>query len=69
MGGHPAHYDKEDAPQNRRTHQKHQGQPGIHPEGEAHAHDQHDGTAHQWAVTAIDRVLEHGHIGGHAGYQ
>ena len=68
-GGHPAHYDKEDAPQNRRTHQKHQGQPGIHPEGEAHAHDQHDGTAHQWAVTAIDRVLEHGHIGGHAGYQ
>ena len=68
-GGHPAHYDKEDAPQNRCTHQKHQGQPGVHPEGEAHAHDQHDGTAHQWAVTAVDRVLEHGHIGGHAGYQ
>ena len=47
--------------------EKHHRQLRIHGKGEADAHQQHHGAAHQRAQAAVDGVLQNGHVRGHAG--
>ena len=63
-------YDKgQHRRQHRHAAQKDQAQPGVHEEGQPHAHDQHGGTAHHGPQPAAHRILQYRDVGGHAGDQ
>ena len=66
-GSHLADHPDEDHRQNRGAHDKHQRELRVHPEGEPQAHQEHHRTANQRTQSAVDGVLQHGHVGGHAG--